>query len=56
MKPRERMPGTAALAVAGMPNGASGMEGPTSGPFSAVVFDEFGRPTVFESHRPPYRW
>jgi hypothetical protein len=49
-------PSVVGISVPGMPNGSPGMDGPNPEAFSAVVFDERGRPRAFESYRPPYRW
>jgi hypothetical protein len=38
------------IAVAGMPMGSPGMEGPGSQPYSTVTFDEAGRVKVYARH------
>lgn len=43
-------PAIAGLAVAGMPMGSPGMEGPNPERYDVVAFDAKGRTTVFASH------
>ena len=44
---RER-PDAVGLAVAGMPMGTPGMEGPRKDPYNILTFDGQGRSTIFE--------
>lgn len=44
------------IAVAGMPIGSPGMEGPNPEPFAVQLFDERGRVQPYQSFRPPHRW
>ncbi len=45
-----RRPAVAGLAVAGMPIGSPGMEGPNPDRYDVVTFDKQGRTTVFATH------
>ncbi|MCZ6918488.1 MAG: DUF411 domain-containing protein [Gemmatimonadetes bacterium] len=45
----EERPNVAGLAVAGMPMGSPGMEGPRKDPYNVLAFDAAGNTTVYES-------
>ena len=45
-------PKIAGLAVAGMPIGSPGMEGPNPQPYQVLAFDTNGKTTVFATERP----
>jgi hypothetical protein len=45
-------PRVAGLAVAGMPIGSPGMEGPNARPYNVLTFDKTGKTTVFSTQRP----
>jgi len=45
-------PAVAGLAVAGMPIGSPGMEGPNPRPYDVLAFDKSGKTTVFSTQRP----
>ncbi len=47
----QERPDVRGLAVAGMPAGSPGMEGPTSEAYDVVAFDKAGKLTVFARHR-----
>ena len=49
---KEKPPGVVGLAVAGMPVGSPGMEGPNPRPYNVLAFDKHGRTTVFSTQRP----
>jgi hypothetical protein len=44
--------GVAGLAVAGMPLGSPGMEGPNAKPYQVLAFDKQGRTSVFSTQHP----
>jgi hypothetical protein len=45
-------PRVAGLAVAGMPIGSPGMEGPNARPYDVLTFDKTGKTAVFSTQRP----
>ena len=45
-------PAVAGLAVAGMPIGSPGMEGPNPRPYDVLAFDKSGKTTVYSTQRP----
>jgi hypothetical protein len=45
-------PKVAGLAVAGMPIGSPGMEGPNARPYDVLSFDKTGKTAVFSTQRP----
>ncbi len=49
---KTRPAGVVGLAVAGMPIGSPGMEGPTTRPYDVLAFDKHGRTTVFSTQHP----
>ena len=48
----EERPPIAGLAVAGMPIGAPGMEGPNARGFDVIAFDKDGNAEIYSSHTP----
>jgi len=48
-------PKVAGLAVAGMPIGSPGMEGPNSRPYDVLTFDKAGKTAVYSTQRPVSR-
>lgn len=49
---KQKPAGVVGLAVAGMPIGSPGMEGPNPRPYNVLAFDKQGRTTVFSTQRP----
>lgn len=47
-----RPAGVIGLAVAGMPMGSPGMEGPNARPYNVLAFDKQGKTTVFSTQHP----
>ena len=45
-------PAVAGLAVAGMPIGSPGMEGPNPRPYNVLAFDKSGKTTVYSTQKP----
>jgi hypothetical protein len=45
-------PKVAGLAVAGMPIGSPGMEGPNARPYDVLTFDKTGKTAVYSTQRP----